>query len=191
MHNASLLALDGKTPKDVADGSATVLAVSADATHVAVLRASGTVGLYSPAGKSLLNVSPPSARAVAVGGRNLVILENDGTLAVYDSGTGSIRKTFHLQGNRKNLQALAVHGNDRGLLEAPALQDRCGQRGCHPRDQPHDRQGPCRGPARRRDHPGEHRLRRPRVRKQPLRRFQAGGGTVVFVPFAKVAAAVS
>ena len=113
MHNASLLALDGKTPKDVADGSATVLAVSADATHVAVLRASGTVGLYSPAGKSLLNVSPPSARAVAVGGRNLVILENDGTLAVYDSGTGSIRKTFHLQGNRKNLQALAVTATSR------------------------------------------------------------------------------
>jgi hypothetical protein len=111
MHNASLLALNGKTPKDVADGSATVLAVSADATHVVVLRANGTVGLYSPAGKSLLNVSPPSARAVAVGGRNLVILENDGTLAIYDSGTGSIRKTFHLQGNPKNLQALAVHGN--------------------------------------------------------------------------------
>ena len=111
MHNASLVALNGKTPKDVADGSATVLAVSADATDVAVLRADGTVGLYSPAGKPLLNVSPPSARAVAVSGRNLVILENDGTLAVYDSGTGSIRKSFHLQGNSKNLQALAVHGN--------------------------------------------------------------------------------
>ena len=40
-----------------------------------------------------------------------VILEDDGTLAVYDSGTGSLRKTFHLQGSPENLQALAVHGS--------------------------------------------------------------------------------
>lgn len=111
MHNASLLSLSGKTPTDVADGSSTVEAVAADATRVAVLRADGTVGLYSPAGTSLLNVSPPSARAVAVSGRNLVILEDDGTLAVYDSGTGSLRKTFHLQGSPENLRALAVHGS--------------------------------------------------------------------------------
>lgn len=109
--NASLLSLSGKTPKDLADGSQTMRAVSADSSRVAVMRADGTVGLYTPAGQPTLTVSPPSAQAAAVNGRNLVVLEDDGTLAVYNSSTGSLRKTFHLQGNPKFLQALAVHGN--------------------------------------------------------------------------------
>jgi hypothetical protein len=190
MHNASLLALNGKTPKDVADGSATVLAVSADAMHVAVLRADGTVGLYSPTGKSLLNVSPASVHAVAVSGRNLVILENDGTLAVYDSGTGSLRKTFHLQGNRKNLEALAVHGNiavyskpvrfktqavSKSAIHAINLttgKDRVvGRLGGEITLASIDSAGLV-------------------YASNGYGAFKAGDGTVVFVPFAKVAAAV-
>ena len=191
MHNAGLLALNGNTPKDVADGSQTVLAVAADATHVAVLRADGTVGLYSPAGKSLLNVSPPSVHAVAVGGRNLVILENDGTLAVYDSGTGSLRTAFHLKGNRKNLQALAVHGNiavysrpvrfktgavSEGAIHAINLttgKDRVvGRLGGEITLASIDSAGLV-------------------YASNGYGAFKAGDGTVVFVPFAKVAAAVS
>jgi hypothetical protein len=111
MTDGGLFSLRGKTLTSVASGPQTVEASSADARHVAVLRADGTVGLYSPAGASLLTVSPPSARAVAVNGRNLVVLEDDGTLAVYDSTTGAPRTTFQLQGKPKLLQALAVHGN--------------------------------------------------------------------------------
>jgi hypothetical protein len=111
MTDASLLSLDRKTPKDVADGPQTVRAVSADPSRVAVLRGDGTVGLYTAAGEPTLTVSPPSARAAALNGRNLVVLEDAGTLAVYNSTTGSLRKTFHLQGKPELLQALAVHGN--------------------------------------------------------------------------------
>ena len=191
MHNASLLALNGKTPEDVADGLRTVLAVSADATSVAVLHGDGTVGLYSPAGKSLLNVSPPSAHAVAVGGRNLVILENDGTLAVYHSGTGSLRKTFHLQGNRKNLQALAVHGNIAVYSKPLRVKtDAVSEAAIHAinlttgKDRVVGRLG------------GEITLAS--IDSAGLvyasnlyGALKAGNGTVVFLPFAKVAAAVS
>jgi hypothetical protein len=111
MANGSLLALDGKKPKGVADGNATVQAVSADPSRVAVLRGDGTVGLYTTAGKPALTVMPPSAREVAVNGRNLVVLEADGTLAVYGSATGSLKRTFQLPGDPTTLSALAVRGN--------------------------------------------------------------------------------
>ncbi len=68
--------------------------------------------MYSTAGGTPLTVTPtPRARAVALSGRNLVVLEFGGKLGVFDSHTGALRKTFTLQGDPKLLQALAVHGN--------------------------------------------------------------------------------
>jgi hypothetical protein len=116
-----LFSLRGKTLTNVASGSQTVGALAASATRVAVLRTDGTIGLYTAAGTSVLSVSPPSPQAVALSGRNLVVLEADGTLAVYDSGTGLLRQTFHLQGKPKYMQALAVHGNVAVYSKATSL----------------------------------------------------------------------
>jgi hypothetical protein len=59
---------------------------------------------------------------VAVNGRNLVVLQVDGHLALYNASTGSLRRTFGLHakelsknkrpsGNPRWLQGLAVYGN--------------------------------------------------------------------------------
>jgi hypothetical protein len=110
--DGGLYALNGTKMKSVATGPDTVAATSADGSRVAVLRPSGIVAVYSTAGGSPLTVTPtPRARAVALSGRNLVVLEFGGTLGVFDSHTGALRKNFTLHGDSKLLQALAVHGN--------------------------------------------------------------------------------
>jgi len=89
-----------------------VEAVSADTARVAVLRPNGSVGLYSSVGKPLLSVTPtPRAAEVALSGRNLLVLEYGGTLALYDSRTGSLRKTFRVSGTPRLVQNLGVQGN--------------------------------------------------------------------------------
>jgi len=52
----------------------------------------------------------PRAAAVALDGRNLLVLEYGGALALYDSGTGSLRKTFETRGESKLVQNLGVQG---------------------------------------------------------------------------------
>jgi hypothetical protein len=110
--DGGLYAVNGAKMSSVASGPDTVEAASADGSRVVVLRSSGIVAVYSTAGGSPLTVTPaPRARAVALSGRNLVVLEFGGKLGVFDSQTGALRKTFTLHGNPKFLQALAVHGN--------------------------------------------------------------------------------
>jgi hypothetical protein len=86
--------LHGTQLKQVATGTETVEAASTDKGRVAVLRADGTVGLYSAAGNLLRTVTPSSAVAAALSGRNLVVLTKHGTLELYDARTGSLRKTL-------------------------------------------------------------------------------------------------
>ena len=81
---------------------------------MAVLHPDGTIGVYSTTGKQLSNVTPADrAEQAALSGRNLVVLEPHGRLAVYDSRTGSLRQTITLHGDPDQLlgRALAVHGN--------------------------------------------------------------------------------
>ncbi len=94
--------LNGSKLKLVAAGAATVQAASAAGGRVAVLRSDGTVGLYSTAGKPLLTVSPPSAEAAALSGKNLVVLTKTKTLELYNAGTGAHRRTLpvHLKKKR-------------------------------------------------------------------------------------------
>jgi hypothetical protein len=124
-----LYALKGKTFKPVATGPRTAEAVTADSAHVAVLqwrwlRPEKTIHVYSSTGTPLWSVTPRSwpPLGIAVSGRNLVVLEPNGTLALYDARTGSLRKTFHLHAteppkqersytNPRGLQALSVHDN--------------------------------------------------------------------------------
>jgi len=126
--DAGLYALVGKRFKPVATGAATVEAVAADPQSVAVLQwrwhpRGKTIHVYSSTGRRLSTVTPKGQPlGVAVSGRNLVVLERDGKLALYDARTGSLRRTFNLPakelpkrdrpgGNPKWLQALAVQGN--------------------------------------------------------------------------------
>jgi hypothetical protein len=108
--DGGLYALNGASLKRVVTGTATVEAVAADQQRVVMLHSDGTIGLYSTSGTPLHNVTPTApAEAVALSGRNLVVLESGQKLALYDANTGTLRKTFSLHGT--SLQALAVHGN--------------------------------------------------------------------------------
>lgn len=123
-----LFVLRGTRFKPVATGSDTVEAVAADSRSVAVQQwrwhpAGKAIHVYSSSGRRLSNVNPKlQPLSVDVSGRNLVVLQRDGKLALYDARTGALRRTFHLHpkvlpphevppGNPGQLQALAVHGN--------------------------------------------------------------------------------
>jgi hypothetical protein len=104
--------LSGGTLKQVATGANTIQAVAADAGRVAVLHADGTVALFSDAGKLLLTVAtPPNTEAVALQGKNLLVGTKTQQLELYDSQTGALRKTMHAWGNGRQPRHLDVQGN--------------------------------------------------------------------------------
>jgi hypothetical protein len=102
--------LSGTKLKRVATGAGTVQAVTDDGGRVAVLRADGSVALYSAAGKLLLTVNPPGAEAIALGGKSLVVGTTTRKLELYNAHTGSLRKTFSARGTRQP-RTLDVQGN--------------------------------------------------------------------------------
>jgi hypothetical protein len=107
--SASLLVL-GKKLTSVASGEPPFLSVATDAGRIAVLRSPQDVTLYSSTGKLLRTVHPASAQAAALSGRNLVVLNSGRILALYDAGTGALRKTFLARGT-KQPRNLDVQGN--------------------------------------------------------------------------------
>ncbi len=110
--SGALYSLAGTTLQHVASGTGTVAAAYGDHARVAVLRPNGSVGVYTSAGKRLLSLTPtPRAAEVALNGRNLLVLEYGGTLALYDSTTGALRTTFKTRGESKLVQNLGVQGN--------------------------------------------------------------------------------
>lgn len=102
--------LGGTKLKQVATGATTVQAAAADGGRVAVLRADGSVALYSAAGKPLLTVNPPGAEAVALSGKSLLVATTSRQLKLYNAHTGSLRKTFSARG-AKRPRNLDVQGN--------------------------------------------------------------------------------
>jgi hypothetical protein len=103
--------LSGTKLKQVATGANTVQAAAADGGRVAVLHADGTVALYSAAGKPLLTVNTPSGEAVALSGKNLVVVtKTPRKLELINAHTGSLRKTFSVHGT-KQPRNLDVQGN--------------------------------------------------------------------------------
>jgi hypothetical protein len=105
MTSGGLYALEGTQMKSIATGANTVSAVSADGGREAVLRSDGSVAVYSKSGSVLAAVNPPSAEAVALSGKNLVVLSKGRKLEVYDAHTGSLQKTLssHGKGGPQNL----------------------------------------------------------------------------------------
>jgi outer membrane protein assembly factor BamB len=74
-----------------------------------VLRADGSVALYSAAGKPLLTVKP-GAEAIALRGKTLVVATTTRKLELYNARTGSLRMTLSAHGT-KQPRNLGVQGN--------------------------------------------------------------------------------
>jgi hypothetical protein len=103
--------LSGTKLKRIASGANTVQAASADGKRVAVLHADGSVALYSTAGKLLLTVAtPPNTVAVALQGKSLVVATKTRQLELYNAQTGSRRRTLSAGGS-KQPRNLDVQGN--------------------------------------------------------------------------------
>jgi len=104
--------LDGTKLKQVATGTNTVQAAVADEGRVAMLRTDGTVALYSAtADKPLLTVdTPANTEVVALRGKNLLVGTKTQQLQLYNAHTGSLRKTFSARSNRPP-RNLDVQGN--------------------------------------------------------------------------------
>jgi hypothetical protein len=103
--------LSGTKLKRIATGANTVQAAVADGKGVAVLHADGSVALYSTGGKLLLSVdTPPNTVAVALQGKSLVVATKTRQLELYDAHTGSPRKTLSTGGS-KQPRNLDVQGN--------------------------------------------------------------------------------
>jgi hypothetical protein len=75
-----------------------VEAAVATGSRVAVLRQDGSVGIYSSSGTSLLNLPLAAGKAVALNGRNLLVLMKLRTLQLYSAKTGARERTFALHG---------------------------------------------------------------------------------------------
>jgi hypothetical protein len=101
--------LSGTKLKPVAIGAGTVQAAVADSGRVGVLRADGSVALYSAAGKPLLTVNP-GAEAIALQGTSLMVATTARKLELYNARTGSLRKTLSAHGT-KQPRNLGVQGN--------------------------------------------------------------------------------
>ena len=102
--------LSGTKLRQVAAGPNTVQAAVADGGRVAVLHSDGSVALYSVGGKLLQTVNLTNAEAVALRDKNLVVVTKSRQLLLYNAQTGSLRKTFPVHGT-KQPRNLGVQGN--------------------------------------------------------------------------------
>lgn len=76
--------------RTIASGAGAMDAVSTDGKQVAVLRANGSIGLFSTGGKLLRTVIPTSAKEIAVRGDYLAVLTKANRLALYNSHSGRL-----------------------------------------------------------------------------------------------------
>jgi hypothetical protein len=100
----------GKKLKPIATGAPPFLPLDVDAGRIAVLRSLQDIGLYSSSGKLLRTISTSSVAGAALSGRNLVVLTATRTLELYSTKTGALKKTFAARGT-KAPRNLAVQGN--------------------------------------------------------------------------------
>jgi hypothetical protein len=107
--SAGLYTLSGTQTKSIATGTDTVQAVSSDAGRVAVLHSDGSVAVYSKSGGVLMTLPPASAKEAALAGKNLVVVSETRQLQVYDASSGSLKKTLPTHG--RGLHNLDVQGN--------------------------------------------------------------------------------
>jgi hypothetical protein len=109
MTSGGLYLLNGSQTKSIATGTSTVQAVSSDAGREAVLHSDGSAAVYSKSGDVLMTLPPASAKEAALSGKNLVVVSETRQLQVYDSHSGSLKKTLPTHGS--GLHNLDVQGN--------------------------------------------------------------------------------
>lgn len=105
----SLDVLSDTELKPVATGANTLPATATDGGRVAVLHPDGSVAVYSKSGQVLMTLPPRSAKEAALDGKNLVVVSETRQLQVYDSSSGSLKKTLPTHG--RGLHNLDVQGN--------------------------------------------------------------------------------
>ena len=111
-----LYTLHGTKLKPFAAGSAAVEAVAADRHRVAVAQwrwfyPDSTLNVFSARGTPVSSITPAGPpKAVALSGRNLLVLEAHGKLALYDGQTGALKRTFTLHRGWQ-AGAIAVYGD--------------------------------------------------------------------------------
>ena len=148
-------ALSGTRLKQVATGANTVQATAADGGRVAVLRADGSVALYSAAGKLLLTVDTRRTRKrLRYSGKDLVVVTKTRQLELFNARTGALRKTLNAHGTSRP-------GTSTSRATSPSTRR---ERGVLHARQPVDRQGPCRRRAQRRNRLRPDRQGGPRLR---------------------------
>lgn len=176
MDSASLLVL-GKKLKPVANGAPPFLSVAAAGGRIVVLRSPQDVTLYASSGKLLRTVHPASAQTAALSGHNLVVLTTSRKIELYNAETGALRKTFALRGTKqpRNLDvqgdiAIYTTGSAVHAVNLSSGKDRVvAQHRGGPLFAAIDRAGLV----------------------HAANGYAPGRGTIVFVPMARIAAAVS
>jgi hypothetical protein len=114
--------LSGTTTKSVASGILTVQAASADSGRVAAFEPHSDVNVYSVAGKFLAAVSVAGMEQAALGGTNLLVLTATRKLVIVDLRNGEIRKTFAVHASAKQPAGnLDVQGNTAIYTTGPSL----------------------------------------------------------------------
>jgi hypothetical protein len=107
--SGGLYTLSGTQTKQIATGTNTLLAVSSDAGREAVLHSDESVAVYSKSGGVLMTLPPASAQQAALSGKTLVVVTKTRQLGVYDTSSGSLKKTLPTHG--RGLHNLDVQGN--------------------------------------------------------------------------------
>jgi hypothetical protein len=107
----SLIDASGRLRTIVAGPNA-ITSAAASPGRIAVLRQSGSIGMYSPAGKLVREIRPSSAHEIAFGGGRLLVLTNTRTLEVYDAGAGTLLHSWpiHTSSARMHAGNLSVYG---------------------------------------------------------------------------------
>lgn len=118
---ADLDVLAGRSAKQVASGQPPFLNLDANAGRVAVLGAADEIQILSNTGKVLRSIAAPGAKAAALSGHKLVVLTTGHTLALYDTQTGSLRRTFVLFNGTRAPRNLDVQGNIAIYSTGPAV----------------------------------------------------------------------
>jgi hypothetical protein len=167
----------GKKLRPVANGAPPFLSVDVDHGRIVVLRSARNVALYSASGKMLQSIdTAATASTAALSGNNLVVLTGKRTLELYSAKTGALRKTFTAHGT-KQPRNVGVQGNiaiytTGSAIHAVNLSSGKDRVVAEHRGGPLFAQIDSAGLA------------------HASNGYAPGKGTIVFVPFARVAAAV-
>jgi hypothetical protein len=109
--------------QSIASGESAIVSRSVDAGQVAVLRSSGTVGIYSAAGGLLREITPSPTLEIALNGGRLVVLTKSQRLEVYNAQSGVLEhrwviktKHYYVLGNLRTYGRLALFGVGVGRL---------------------------------------------------------------------------